>query len=235
VLGELKKLTRRKVSRQFVINVMREEGFEPGLKRGEGTWDDFIQRHAHTLCQCDFFSKRVITLAGIREYFVLAFIHVGTRRVFVAPATLHPTEAWCREQAAAFCRAAQASGLPTRFVYHDRDSKYGRSFDAELARHGVKGVYISPKSPNLQAYIERWIQSIQVECLNAFFVLGEWHLNYLVAEWLRYYHFLRPHQSLGNQPLIETPAPPDDVPKRSEVRCVKILGGHLKSFKRRAA
>jgi putative transposase len=58
---------------------------------------------------------------------VLAFIHVGTRRVFVTPATLHPTEAWCREQAAAFCRHAQASGLPTRFVYHDRDAKYGRS------------------------------------------------------------------------------------------------------------
>jgi putative transposase len=235
VLGEIKKLTRRKVSRQFVINVMRENGFEPGPKRGEKTWDHFLKTHARTLWQCDFFYKRVLTLAGVREFFVLAFIHVGTRRVFVTPATMHPTEEWCQLQAKAFCRRAQANGPPLERVYHDRDTKYGRGFDAELAMHGVKGIRIAPRSPNMQAYIERWIQSIQVECLDRFIVLGEKHMNYLVAEWVRYYHIQRPHQSMGNQPLTETPTPPEDVPKRSQVRCVKIHGGHLTSFERRAA
>src|SRR5262245_36582300 len=77
VMGEMKKLTRRKFSRQFVINVMREHGFEPGTKRGEKTWDEFLTMHAQTLWQADFFSKRVLTLRGIREFFVLAFIHYG--------------------------------------------------------------------------------------------------------------------------------------------------------------
>lgn len=49
VLGELKKRTRRKVSRQFVVNVMRENGFDPGPKRGANTWHEYLTMHARTL------------------------------------------------------------------------------------------------------------------------------------------------------------------------------------------
>jgi putative transposase len=235
VYGEVKKLTRRKFSWQFVRKVMREEGFDTGPKRGAGTWDDFLTRHARTLWQCDFFSKKVFTIAGIRQYFLLAFIHIGTRRVFVTEATRNPTEQWCRVQAAEFCRHAQTNGLTAEFVYYDRDSKYGRAFDSELARHGVKGRRIAPQSPNMQAFIERWVQSIKVECLDHFLVFGEKHLNHLVAEWVRYYLRHRPHQGIGNTLLAEVPAPPEDVPKPSHVRSVKILGGLIKSFERKAA
>ena len=93
VLGELRKLTRQKVSRQFVANVMREHGFDPGPKRGEKTWDEFLKMHAATLWQCDFFSHKVLTLRGVRELFVIAFLHVGSRKVFVTRATEHPTAA----------------------------------------------------------------------------------------------------------------------------------------------
>jgi putative transposase len=235
VLGEIKKLTRRKCSRQFVVNVMREHGFDPGPKRGEKTWDEFLKMHAETLWQCDFFSKRVLTLCGVREFFVLAFIHVGTRRVFVTPATANPTEEWCQTRAAEFVRYAQCSGLPVDRVYHDRDGKYGQAFDLELARHGVKGVRIAPRAPNLQAFIERWIQSIDVECLDHFIVLGEKHLNYLVAEYVRHFLIERPHQGVGNELLLESPAPSEDVPRRSDVRCERSLGGLLKHYHRAAA
>jgi putative transposase len=235
VLGEIRKLTSRKVSRQFVVNVMREHGFEPGPKRGEKTWDEFLMMHAKTLWQCDFFSKKVITLRGVREYFLLAFIHVGTRRVFVCPATTNPTQEWCRDQAAAFCRHARSTGIPADIVIHDRDSKFGKLFDAELAKHGVSGNRITYSSPNLQAYIERWILTIRLECLNHFIVLGENHLNFLVAEFVRHYQVHRPHQGIGNVPLIDSPAPPDSVPMKSELRCERSLGELLKHFHRKAA
>jgi putative transposase len=235
VLGEIRKLTSRKVSRQFVVNVMREHGFEPGPKRGEKTWDEFLMMHAKTLWQCDFISKKVITLREVREYFLLAFIHVGTRRVFVCPATTNPTQEWCREQAIAFCRHARSEALPAEYVFHDHDAKFGKAFDAELAKNGVKGNRNVFRSPNLQAFIERWIQTIEVECLDHFVVLGEKHLNFIVGEFVRHYHTERPHQSLGNLRLIESPGPPPDVPDRTHVRCVTTLGGHLKSFERRAA
>jgi putative transposase len=49
VLGEIRKLTSRQVSRQTVRNIMRAEGLAPGPKRGEKTWDEFIKIHAHSL------------------------------------------------------------------------------------------------------------------------------------------------------------------------------------------
>jgi putative transposase len=235
VHGELRKLTRRKCSRQFVVNVMREHGFEPGPKRSESTWHQFIAIHAKTLWQCDFFSQKVVTLSGIREFFLLAFIYVGTRRVFVCPATANPTEEWCQAQAMAFCRHARSAGIPAEIVILDRDSKFGKLFDAELARYGVKGNRIPFQSPNLQAFIERWILTIRAECLNHFIVLGEKHLDFLVSEFVRHYQIQRPHQGIGNVRLIESPAPPEDVPMRSEIRCQRSLGGLLRHYYRKAA
>jgi len=66
-------------------------------------------------------------------------------------------------------------------------------------------------------------------------VLGERHLNHIIAEFVRHYGVERPHQSLGNAPLAELPAPPDDVPRPSDVRCEPSLGGLLQHFHRKAA
>ena len=48
ILGELKKLGIRSVSKTTVANILREAGLDPGPKRGEGTWSDFVARHAAT-------------------------------------------------------------------------------------------------------------------------------------------------------------------------------------------
>jgi putative transposase len=99
ILGELKKLGVRSVSRNTVRNILQVQGYDPGPQRGVGTWDEFLKIHAATLWQCDFFSKRVLTPKGFRELFVVVFLHVGTRRVFLTPATQHPNEVWVTEQA----------------------------------------------------------------------------------------------------------------------------------------
>ncbi len=92
ILGELKKLGVCYVSRNTVRNILREHGLDPGPKRGIGTWDEFLKIHAATPWQCDFFSKRVLTPRGFRLLFVMTFLHVGSRRVFLTPATEHPTK-----------------------------------------------------------------------------------------------------------------------------------------------
>jgi putative transposase len=60
--------------------LLREHGFDPGPKRGE-TWDEFLKMHAATLWQCDFFAHKVLTLRDVSEFFVIAFLHVGSRKV----------------------------------------------------------------------------------------------------------------------------------------------------------
>jgi putative transposase len=235
VLGELRKLTSQKASRQFVINVMREHGFDPGPKRGKKTWDEFLKIHAATLWQCDFFSHKVLTLRGVREFFVIAFLHVGSRKVFVTQATEHPTAAWVQEEAEQFGRALPVSGLQAKLVFHDRDTKFGRAFDDSLRAQGIE-VRRSPiHAPNVCAFVERWIQSIQIECLNHFVVLGEKHLNYLVSSYVRYYLRHRPHQGLDNTLLDPGPEPEEDVPQLQNLRCQSWLGGLLKSYSRKAA
>ena len=49
ILGELKKLRIRSVSRSTISRILVENGFDPGPKRGTGTWNEFVQRHIKTL------------------------------------------------------------------------------------------------------------------------------------------------------------------------------------------
>ena len=161
ILGELKKLGIVSISRNTVKRILNDAGLDPGPQRGEGTWDEFLKQHAASLWQCDFFSQRVLTLKGIREAFVLAFLNVKTRQVILSPATLHPDEAWTVAQAASFVKQARERGLPVRHVQRDRDSKFTKSFDRELKSCQVKPMKNAFRSPNTNAFVERFIQSIR--------------------------------------------------------------------------
>ncbi len=52
------------------------------------------------------------------------------------------------------------------------------------------------RSPNLNAHVERLIQSVRKECLDHFIVMGMGHLDYLLAEYIDYHNRQRPHSSL---------------------------------------
>jgi putative transposase len=234
ILGELKKLGIASLSRSTAKNILKQHGLDPGPQRDEATWDDFIVRHAATLWQCDFFSVKSLTLTGWKRLYLLAFLHVGTRRVFLSPATAHPNEAWVRTQGAAFLEYAKANDLKTDILFHDRDSKFTAAFDADLKAAGTEVHLSPPRAPNTNAFVERWIGSIRGECLSYFIVLGEKHLNYLANCWLHHYHTQRPHQGRdkNNEPLVGF-NPPETAEGR--VCCTTRLGGLLKHYYRRAA
>ncbi|MBS0208873.1 MAG: transposase [Planctomycetes bacterium] len=235
ILGELKKLGIRKLARSTVINVLRAGGFDPGPKRGEGTWSEFIERHAATLWQCDFFSKKVWTPTGLVPYFLLVLLHVGSRRVFVSSPTANPDSAWVTQQARNFLLHAENSQPPT-ILMRDHDAKFSGSFDAVFASESIQVMPVGPRAPNMNAFVERWIQSVQQECLDHFVILGERHLHHLVTEYIRYYHAHRPHQGLGNELLTPTPEPPPDKTiTGGEIVCESRLGGLLKHYHRHAA
>jgi putative transposase len=99
IVGELRKLGIAKISRSTVIKILKEHGLEPGPRRGEGSWDGFLKRHAQTLWACDFFSKKVWTMSGLVQMFVLFVIHLGSRRVHVVGMAANPDRAWMVQQA----------------------------------------------------------------------------------------------------------------------------------------
>lgn len=121
-----------------------------------------------------------------------------------------------------------------KIVFHDRDTKFGRAFDDTLRAKGLDVRRSPVKAPNMCAYVERWIQSIQTECLDHFVVLGEKHFNHLVSFYVNFFLKHRPHQGLDNKPL-DGSEPDDDVPAPSNVCRQSWLGGLLTSYSRKAA
>lgn len=188
ILGELKKLGIHSISRSSIKNILKANGLDPSPKRGVGTWDEFIKIHAATLWQCDFISVKTLTPKGFRDLFVLVFLHVETRRVYIPPATYNPNEAWVCEQAKAFLKHAKKAKLGVEILMHDRDGKFTAKFDATLKEAGAK-VQKSPyRSPNTLAYVERFNQTLRQELVDHFIVFGERHLNHLCSVFVDYYH-----------------------------------------------
>ncbi len=202
ILGELKKLRVGRISRQTVRNILKENGIDPGPRRGRGSWSYFLEAHSETLWQCDFFSKRIWTRFGPRQMFALAFIHLGTRRVFVTPATDSTNSRWMVEQARAFLDYAGEQDIPCEILIRDYDGAFSGAFDQAFEDRGIQVKPVGPRAPNMNAFIERWIQSLQQEALDHFIVFGKAHFDYIVSEYVTYDLECRPHQSLDNRLVL---------------------------------
>jgi putative transposase len=236
ILGELKKLGVGKVSRATVANILKENGLDPGPRRGAGSWDDFLKRHAQTLWACDFFSTKVWTMSGLVDVFVLFFIHVGSRRVLLAGVSANPDRAWMVQQARNVAMRFDEEPVKPKYLLRDRDTKFVAEFDAVLESEGLEVVKVAVRAPNQNAVAERFVQSVKSEVLDHFIVCSEKHLRHLLSELLAHYPEERPHQGLGNVPLGGVP-PSEEAPAvlpLSEVRCRERLGGVLKHYRRAA-
>jgi putative transposase len=236
ILGELKKLRIYSISRTTAKRLLQDNGFDPGPKRGYGSWVEFIERHIKTVWATDFFTKTVWTMRGPVTYYVL-FLH--TRRVHIAGMTPNPNGDWMAqvERSMSMVFSEEKPEFQPTHIIRDRDTKFTDQFCAVLETDGIEFRPIPPRSPNLNPYAESWVGRIKAECLNHFIVFGENHLWHIVNEWVSYYHKCRPHQGLGNVP-IDTPLPPaapiEDF-RFEDVVCHESLGGLLKHYERRAA
>jgi putative transposase len=237
VLGELKKLRVRNVSRSTVAAILREAGLDPGPKRGAGTWSEFATRHAATLWAADSVSVRTLTAAGVVELYLLFFIHVGTRKVVASSPTTSPDSAWVAQQARNASMQMAEWSLGVDYLLIDHDAKFTKSFDAVLEAEGAEVKRVGPAAPNMNAYAERWVQTLRAECLDHFLFCGEGHLRHVVKEFVEHYNLERPHQARGNVPLPDADAgEPTTLPfPNGEVKCRTRLGGLLKHYYRAAA
>lgn len=89
--------------------------------------------------------------------YLLVFIHVASRKVWISSATEHPDSAWVAQQARNFCMELPEGerGL----VFHDSDTKFTEQFRGILRAEGLP-----PKK--LNAFVERFIQTLGQERLD---------------------------------------------------------------------
>ena len=100
-----------------------------------------------------------------------------------------------------------------------------------LAEVGIESVKLPPRSPNLNAYAERFVRSIKESCLDRLILFGEGSLRKAVREFVAHYHLERNHQGLGNQllaPAINTADCHGAIQRRER------LGGMLNYYHRAA-
>jgi putative transposase len=173
-----------KVSDQTVGNVLQRHGLPPAPERKRTTtWSAFIRIHLALLAGTDFFTAEVLRLRGLVTYYVLFFIHLESRRVNIAGITVYPDERWMQQIA----RNATMEGCgmlrDCRYLLHDRDTKYTQSFRAIIASGQVEPLVLPARSPNLNAYAERWVRSVKEECLSKVVLFGERSLRRALSEY----------------------------------------------------
>ena len=71
-------------------------------------------------------------------------------------------------------------------------------FDRPSNPLGTKCLTLPPRSPNLNAYSERWVRSAKEECLRKLILFGEGSLRRATAEYVSHFHGERNHQGKGN-------------------------------------
>jgi transposase InsO family protein len=111
----------------------------------------------------------------------------------------------------------------------DRDSKFTAEFQSILKQSGVEPALLPPRSPNLNAHLERFMGSIKSECLSRMIFFGEHSLRNVAQQFLEHYHTERNHQGLENQ-LID---PGEEVGRAAGgIQCRERLGGMLRYYHR---
>ncbi len=121
-----------------------------------------------------------------------------------------------------------------RYLLHDRDTKFCLSFRQLIEAGRVKTMQLPARSPNLNAYAERWVRSVKQECLSKLILFGERPLRRALQQYVAHYHEERNHQGKQNRLLFPLPnrgASEDN----GIVRCKERLGGLLKYYEREAA
>src|SRR5918997_1663162 len=188
IVGALANLS-HVVSDQTVGNILRRDGIAPAPKRRQNTtWKQFIAAHMSVLAGIDFFTVEVVTWRGLATYYVLFFIHLETRRVTLGGITRHPTEAWMEQVARNAIDEASGHLHHIRYVLHDRDTKFCASFRKTLTSGGVKCIALPARSPNLNAFAERWVRSVKEECLSKLILFGEASLRRALNEYVADFH-----------------------------------------------
>ncbi len=219
------------IERNTFKRILLDNGFDP-IRKKRMSWETFLRAHWGAIAATDFFSVEVITRFGLVRYFVRFVINLKTRRVEIAGILPRPNGEWMKQIARNLTDCDEGFLNEVRYLIHDRDPLFTQSFRGILNSSGIETVKLPARSPNLNAYAERFVRSIKSECLAQIIPLGERYLRRAVHEYTEHYHVERNHQGLGNR-LIEKRQGVVDM--NSAVVRHERLGGVLNYYARRAA
>src|SRR6266404_5911636 len=113
------------------------------------------------------------TASGLMTYYVLVFMRIAPRKICIAGSTLSPDSDWMKQMARNLTMAGEGMLHGCRYLLHDRDAKFCAAFGDILRSAGIEPLVLPPRSPNLNAHLERWNRSVKEECLSKMILFGE--------------------------------------------------------------
>ena len=220
-------------SRETIRNILKEHGIVPAPERRERIpWSTFLKSHWGSIAAADFFTVEAWSCIGLTRYHVFFCMELSSRRVHIAGISECPYGAWMKQIGRNLTDPFDGFLGGIRYIILDRDPLYTGEFRELLKQAGVKVVRLPARSPNLNAYAERFVRTIKESCLNQMIFFSEESLRRAIDEFVEHYHHERNHQGLGNRQI----APLTEVGSLvGHVACRERLGGVLKYYYRDAA
>jgi hypothetical protein len=160
------------------------------------------------------------------------------KEVEIAGMTPHPNEAWMTQIARNVPMDEWGFLGNCRYLIpgeagqalHDRDTKYCQSFREIIESGDVKPLRLPARSPNLNAFSERWVKSVKEECLSKLMLFGESSLRHTLREYLVHYNAERNHQGKGNILLFPSPITRSNQCRDPKIHNRERLGGLLRYY-----
>jgi putative transposase len=121
-------------------------------------------------------------------------------------------------------------GQSFRYLLRDRDSKFGGGFDEIFRSEGVTTIRTPIRAPNANAYAERWVGTLQRECLDRILIINRRQLDHVLRLYANHYNRHRPHQSLSLRPPDEPASAPGSV-RIKHIRKHQLLGGLINEYR----
>ena len=142
-----------------IAKILKRHGIEPAPeRRRKTTRKEFLSRHWEQIVARDFFTVEVWTKNGLQRFVVLFFLELSTRRVEFGGIAGGANGLWMTQIARNFTDSADGFFIGKRYLIHDRDPLYTTDFLNLLADAGIESVKLPPRSPNLNAYAERFVR-----------------------------------------------------------------------------
>jgi putative transposase len=158
-------------------------------------------------------------------------MNLADRVVSILGITTRPDESWMLQIARNVTDAQSGALHAKRYLIIDRDTKYSQQLRRLVHGSGTKVIRLPPRSPNLNAYAERFVRSIKDECLDRTIFVGQGSLRRAVAEYVDHYHTERNHQGLENRLIVPATTQTLDGQIHRHAR----VGGTLNFYYRKAA
>jgi transposase InsO family protein len=188
------------------------------------SWKEFLTQHWELIVAADFFTVEVWTRRGLQRFMVLFFIELSTRKVDIAGIGVVTNGLWMSQIGRNITDAVDGILKGKRYLIHDRDPLFTAEFLNMLADVGVQSVKLPPRSPNLNAYAERFVRTIKESCLERMILFGEESLRTAIHSFVTHYHTERNHQGLANRLINPEHEHLEDTGRVQKRQC---LGGML--------